>query len=308
MHHGVTRQTNALHKSAISIVHQPVFAVLIVALLIAVVSGCGQYRAPGAAADFRALGISEQTQRERTTPSIARRLDVQPAADFPATVAVVRVQAAGYRSYSTRSYGDGAFSVVTTRDVETQEDFDRIRNLPMIDELAMLNRIVIPSSLQSNDDLRRAAATVHADLLLMYTFDTQFEVESHIKPLGVFTLGLFPDEQARVTATVSAALMDTRTGYVYGLVESTEKTSQLANAWTSESAVDQSRRRVERAAFANLVDQFASLWPAIVQRYAPERRPAMPDRGDAFDVPPLLSGSTGTVQPRAAENPAARDQ
>ncbi|MEZ6317171.1 MAG: hypothetical protein R3B49_00255 [Phycisphaerales bacterium] len=236
--------------------------------------GCVKYQTPGAAADFRALGITPAQQEAATDGFVRTSMSIKPAASFPARVAIGRVQDQGYRSYTQWGYGRGRYTLVGVRDVEREEDLERLTSLPMIADAVMLNRMAVPDQLDTIEDMRGAAASVHADMLLLYTFDTRFGAETTIPALGVITLGLFPNKEARVTSTASAALVDTRTGYVYGLVEGTASEDQLANAWTSRDAIDQSRRRAERAAFEHATDEFTKLWKGVAERYAiePTRR------------------------------------
>jgi hypothetical protein len=233
--------------------------------------GCGSYKTPGGPASFRALNITEEAVEQQTEAPIARRLDLQPLAGFPTTIAVARVQAPGYCSYSASGYGRGAYSVVTVRDVESDEHFQQIKDLPLVRGLAPLNRIVLDDDLFTDRELREGAAAVHADMILIYTFDTVFDVESTVPPLSVLSLGLIPETQARVTSTVSGALMDTRNGYIYGLLEGTAHDNQLANAWTSRVAVDQVRRRTEAEAFEKMVNSFEPMWLGVVETYGPPR-------------------------------------
>jgi hypothetical protein len=193
----------------------------------------------------------------------------RPLASFPASVAVVRVQAPQYRSHSIQGTHDlGSMSVITIREVESDESFQRLRDLPMLDGIAPLNRMVLPARLESEQDLRHAAAMVRADMLLVYTFETTFDVESKIPPLGVITLGLFPEDQARVSSTASAALLDTRNGYVYGLAEGSSRDTLFTNAWSKATTVDEVRRRTESEAFDRLVGEFERVWLDVVSRYA----------------------------------------
>lgn len=254
---------------------------------------CTHYRTPGAGADFRALGITPAEADAATDVSIASRLSLKPLAAFPASIAAIRVQGARYWSYSSSGYGRGQFTVVTTRDVETEEQFNRIASLPMVRGLAAVNRFVLSDDISSERQLREAAASVHADLTLLYTFDTQFGDEQIVPALGFFTLGLFPDREARVRTTASAALIDTRNGYIYGLAESTVKTEQLANAWTSEQAVDQSRRRAETKAFDQLVGEIEQMWTGVLAQYGPNASPTAPTAQAA-------PGSEAPVDPFAA--------
>lgn len=249
--------------------HVLTFAVMIT-LSSVLLAGCGSsYRVSGRAADLRAFGYDAAAAKDQTDYSIKQRLALKPLASFPASIAIARVQASGYYSYHTRGVGRGAYSVITQRTVERDEDIERIRNLAMVNDVAMISRLLIPDHLSSDRELREAAAALHADMLLLYTFDTSFEVAgTAVEPLGIITLGLFPTQDARVETTVSALLLDSRNGYIYGVADASAKTSQLANHWTSDEAVDQARRRVEREAFAKLVDQFEGAWTRVVAEYA----------------------------------------
>ncbi|MCC6429097.1 MAG: hypothetical protein IT435_20040 [Phycisphaerales bacterium] len=273
-------------------------AVLVMSALSLLLHGCASsYVTPGGPADFRALGITPQEVDAITDASIAARLNRKPAASFPAALAIVRVQAGGYYSRTVRGLGSGQFSVVTNRDVEQAGEIAKLESMPMLRGLAPMNRLVTPQSVNSEIDLRSAAADLQADMVLLYTFDTVFNTETTIPALGVITLGLFPNEQARVTSTASAAVLDTRTGYVYGVAEATSKTTQLANAWTSNEAVDQSRRRAETEAFSGLVAQIESMWGRIVKQYGPP---------DAMTIAPIAPVSPDAGAPAAADQGSSR--
>lgn len=227
--------------------------------------GCSTYTTPAAGVGSAALA----DLAKNTDPDIAKVLQREPIAPFPARLAVARIQAVGYHSYTVESYGRGSYSVVTTRDVERDEDFQRLTNLPQVLGVARLNRLVLPEQLKTDRELRQAAAAVKADLLLIYTFDTAFRVKDHeVGPLGVITLGFLPNQEARVTCTAAAAVYDVRTGYVYNLSEAIARKSQIASAWTSRDAVDETRLKAERQAFENLLDEFEKGWGTILQTYA----------------------------------------
>lgn len=225
----------------------------IVAML-AALSGCVTYRTPGGAADFAIIADED----------IKIIFDRKPVAPIPARLATVRVQAPGYRSYTNEGYGRGRYSVVTVRDVETADDFERVAGWPQVRQLAPLNRLLLGEELDSERALRRAAASLHADLLLLYTFDTSFHVHDAIPALSVITFGLSPNQRTRVTTTASAIIVDVRTGFVYGACEATAVKEQLASAWTSTDAVDQSRLKTERQAFVELVGRLEGLWNDVV--------------------------------------------
>lgn len=237
------------------------------AFTIALGSGCAQYQVPGGGADFRALGITQDEQDALSTDTIAQELARRPAASFPAVIATVRVQDQGYRSYSNRGYNLGDVSIVTLRDVEEEGDLEGFTDLPMVRAVVPLNRLVF-GEVNDEIDLRTAASRVHADMLLLYTFDTSFRVKTTVPALGVFTLGLFPSEQARVSATASAVLLDTRTGFIYALAESSASAKQAANGWTSSDAVEDSRLRAEREAFEGMLAELRTAWSGVVEGYA----------------------------------------
>lgn len=242
--------------------------------------GCGtRYMTPGGPADFRALGITPQHADAITDASIALKMSRQPAASFPATIVVVRVQAPGYQNFKSRDsgvYGAGNASVVTVRDVEQDVDMAELRALPMVRGISTVNRFIIPSRIQSDLDIRSIAAELHGDIVFAYTFDTKFRTDTVVPALGFFTLGLFPSESAEVTSTCSGVFVDTRTGYIYGLVEATDDTSQLANKWTSTDAVEQSRNRVERRAFKKMVESATATWRSIAATYGPPAAAMLP--------------------------------
>lgn len=242
-------------------------ALALLVLLLAATS-CASYAVPGAGADFRALGITGSEVEELTDEAIAERLEVRPLAGFPTSIAVVRVQGPDYSSRTARGRGRGTVTVVTMRDVESEEDFDRLAALPLVRSVAPLNRLVLPDEIADDRDLRAAAAAVRADMLLLYTFDTRVGVETIVPALGVISLGAFPSREARVTSTASAALLDTRNGYVYALAEATAQRSPLTTAWTTASTVDATRRAAESEAFVALVDEVAEAWGRVVVEYA----------------------------------------
>ena len=150
---------------------------------------------------------------------------------FPATLALVRVQESGYRSESASSVGQGAYSVVTTRDIETEKDLDTISKLPGVGGVATLNRLLLPQSLSSDLDLREAAAKLQTEAILLYTIATEFSDNEVFAPLTTLTLGLAPNKRYKINSTASAILMDTKTGYIYGALEESQTRSGLTIAW-----------------------------------------------------------------------------
>lgn len=243
------------------------------AALVAVVfvAGCATYRTPGTGVSIPQL----------TTPSVAEALARKPAATFPARIAVARVQGSGYRSYTSHGYGQGNYSVVTTRDIETEADFARLAAMPEVSAVGTLNRILLPNVLKSGDDLRVAAAQLQADIVMLYTIDTAFRTDTQqIGPLQLVSLGFFPNKKAKVTSTCAVALVDTRTGYVYGVAESTANEDQRSDVWNKEEAIEKARVRAERAALTQVLGDVEKLWGQIAAQ-------AMAHRGAGGGAPPV---------------------
>lgn len=251
-----------------------VSAVLLLASLFAIV-GCASYATPGGPANMGLFGASRAQQLALTDPSIQTTLSKQPLAVFPVAMAIAHVQAPGYSAWNCTSYGAGSYSVVTTRRNSDETQFQRLVNLPLVSGVSPMSRLLLPTSLASDKELRQAAASLHADLLFVYTYDTTFRTDDFASPLTLVTLGLFPSKSARVCTTASAVLLDTRNGYVYGTAECTSKPqTQLANSWTSREAVDDARVRAEAEALVGLVDEFERLWGKVLMAQA--QRPPSP--------------------------------
>ena len=202
--------------------------------------------------------------------NIAERFETKPASPFPATLAVVRIQESGYYSYRCSSHGHGPYySIVTADDIETQEHFDKIASMPMVAGLARINRMLLPPNWKTVKDIRIAAASLHADMILLYTLDTSFNVRGQdIGPLSLISLGFLPNKKAYVTTTASAVLVDVRTGYIYGLAEGTARESKIASHWSSEDAIDNSRVKTEKAAFDELISELKVTWAGVVGQYS----------------------------------------
>jgi hypothetical protein len=223
--------------------------------------GCGSsYHAPGRAADMSQFGGLPPIGASHIDPKVIEARRVPPSTTLPATLAIVRVQESGYRSRSLQSYGNGAYSVVTQRGVETDDDVLTIRRWPGIRDVTAVNRLLLPRQLDSSLELRRAAAALGAELLLLYTFDTTIRHDDHAAPVSVLTLGLFPTTTTRAQTTASAVILDVGTGYVYGVAEASSRKSELNNEWTDEEAAESTCRRAERDALNQLIPSLEQAW------------------------------------------------
>ena len=221
--------------------------------------GCAHYVTPG-----EAVSIPQITE-----PDIGDALAREPAASFPARLIVTRVQGPGYVSYSSRGYGRGNYSVLTARDMETEEDLRRIGAMPGVASVGPLSRILLPAELNTTRELRTAAAQLRADVILLYTVDTSFRTDTlRIGPLQTVSLGFFPNKKAHVTSTCAAVFLDVRTGYVYGVAEATATEEQRSGYWNTRAAIEAARATAEREAFAAALGEIENVWGAIVAQYS----------------------------------------
>lgn len=222
-------------------------------------AGCAHYVTPGGA-----VSLPEITEGD-----IGQALAREPAAPFPARLIVARLQAPGYASYSNRGYGHGSYTVLTARDIETDEDVRRIGAMPGVAAVGQLSRVLLPPELNTTRDLRTAAAQLRADVILLYTIDTSFRTDTlRIGPLQTVSLGFFPNKNAHVSTTCAAVFIDVRTGYVYGVAEATATEEQRSGFWNTQDAIDAARVTAERKAFAGALTEIEKAWDAIVAQYS----------------------------------------
>jgi hypothetical protein len=218
-------------------------------------SGCASYVTPGGPASL------ELVDRADIADTLAR----QPAARFPARIAIVRVQAPDYSSYSSDGYGNGAYSVVSTRELIDEAGIDLISDWPEVAGVAPINALLVPAELETLDDLRIAAAKTQADVLIIHTVDTTFRIKGRgYAALAPISLGLVPDRDAYVTATASALVIDVKTGFLYGLAEATSRTSGLTSIWGQIRRIDEKRLEAERLAIGELLGELDTTWRGIV--------------------------------------------
>ncbi len=223
-------------------------------------TGCATYQTPGAG-----VSIGDLSQ---SSPEISEMMQREPAAEFPARIATIRVQASGYGSGTTSCYGQGEFCVVTARDLEEEGDYKRLSRLAGVADIARVTRLLVPASVSGIEDLRRAAAGLKADIILLYSIDTRFVVEGQsLGPLSVVSLGLIPNKRAHVTSTASAALVDVRSGFIYGVAESTASDDQRATVWSTQQTIERARLGTERSAFQDLIGEVEDLWKGIVNAH-----------------------------------------
>ncbi len=231
----------------------------ILALLLTLLcTGCASYVTPGGPVNLADIDRAD----------IAAAAALEPSPNFPARLAIVRVQASEYSSYSSRSHGRGRFSVVTSEELLGDTDLKSIESWPSLAGVVSLNRLLLPAYFDSLDDLRLGAAKLQADVLLVYTLDTTFLVLGRkYAPLSPISLGILPDRDAFVAATASAVFVDVRTGFIYGAAESTAQVSNLTNVWSSRATVDRKRLEAEQQSLGKLLTAAATTWAGTSRQY-----------------------------------------
>lgn len=234
-----------------------------IAIAVLLSSGCAtRYVTPGGAVSLTAIDDTD----------IATAYSRKPAAPFPANIAIIRVQDDGYVNRGYRGHSLGRYSVITTRDVESDSSIESLQKLPLVAGVAPIGRLLLPSASDSIRDLRLSAAQLQADLLLVYSIDTSFTVDgTPLGPLSVITLGMLRNKKAHVTATVAGIVVDVRSGFVYGTTEATATEHKRASVWSTSDVTDAARRKAEQRAFDEFAGEFGDFWTDLLNVYAVSR-------------------------------------
>lgn len=190
--------------------------------------------------------------------------DPEPAADFPATLAVARVQAPNRQLFRRQSAPPAeALRLASNPEIEQHANIERITQAPAIARVVPVRASLAGRPIADLDDLAAAARTLDADLLLVYTFDTDTRRNTTIPVVGVATLGLFPNVQQIATARVSAVILDTRTGFRYHAFEAFDDAKPAANAWTADEARGDAVIIAEQRALDTLIENATTFFENI---------------------------------------------
>ena len=237
---------------------------LVLLLLIVSFFSCSQkYVTPGGN-----VKISELADAD-----ISKILSNKPASEFPVNIAIARLQSPQYSShtyrYQTESKPEDKFSMILTRDATEEEAFAKLAKMEGVKQASPFNRLLLPYTYSSVKDLRMAAAKMKAHMLMVYTFDTQFVVDTkNYGPQNVLALGYLKNKEVKVVTTASVALFDVQTEYLYGLSEATATETKRANAWKKLDEVDNLRLATEKQAFNNLMTEVEKMWKGVLEEYA----------------------------------------
>ncbi|MBC7949628.1 MAG: hypothetical protein H7Y42_17205 [Chitinophagaceae bacterium] len=235
---------------------------VVLAMFVVATSCSLKYVTPGSS-----VKISELADED-----ISKLLSNKPTSVFPVNIAIARVQDRSYSNFRYRSEAQEAganFSLILTRDAQEDEAFEKLSELNGIDQASPFNRLLLPYAYKSIKDLRLAAAKMKAGMLLVYTFDTDFIIDTkNYGPQNVLSLGYLKNKEVNVVTTASVALFDVQTEYLYGLAEATAKETRKSNAWKKQDEVDNLRIETERKAFAKLMGEIEKMWSGVVVEYS----------------------------------------
>jgi len=236
---------------------------LLMLIVVSAVSCRTNYVTPGST-----VKISELADAD-----ISKLLSNKPASEFPVNIAIARVQSSDYKNHSYRYERNpqplDKFSMILTRDAEEDAAFEKLSKMEGVKQASPFNRLLLPYNYSSIKDLRLAAAKMKASMLLVYTFDTQFIIDTkNYGPQNIIAFGYLKNKEVKVVTTASVALFDVQTEYLYGLGEATAHQTRKANAWKKVDEVDNLRIETEKKAFNELIVEVEKMWKGVMEEYA----------------------------------------
>ena len=212
-------------------------------------SGCSSYVNSPAVSRAR-----EAKRAEFSDPLIARAANAKPTMRFPATIAIAT------NDRQVREH---------LRALSAHDTLDSLGSLPDLARTTMVSPVIVGETdhdqrISSDLRMREAAAKLHADAVLILAQESQLTDGSIIAPLTGLSLGLLPNKRYELISTSFAALVDTRTGYIYGTSEKSAARSGLTMAWGSDDVISRARSKVERQAMEKLFADFPAFWRGVV--------------------------------------------
>lgn len=198
-------------------------------------------------------------------PLIARAYHARPAIRFPATIGVAP------QDRDTQ---------IQMRALDADGKLDGLARLPQIKGTVNVSSLLMsaggdytggdgrPAPIWNKPDLvlREAAAKLHADAVLLIKIETTVTDGTIFAPLTLVSLGMFPNDRTEVIATALAALVDTRTGYVYATAERSAGKTCYAMAW-DDMTRDKTVGVASRKAMEKLFGEFPAVWAGVVANH-----------------------------------------
>ena len=237
------------------------FALPLLAVLVLVAGGCVGLQ-PKVGADLSIMGLDPEVAASIHSDNRAQK-GIEPKAKFPLRLAVVELERGG-------RCRDGEASVRVV-DPESPEKLRELANLRAVAGMRIIDRRMVSGRQRHSAGVRRAAELAGAEMILIYTIHITDEDTDHLPPLTLFTLGLAPTTTTKGNAVVDALLMDTESGYIYGIGRTEASNTRLSNMWRSGRARDRAIARARQRAVAHLVDHMVDAWEAVIEEYAYSR-------------------------------------
>jgi hypothetical protein len=170
------------------------------------------------------------------------------ASAMPRTMAVVKVQ-------SLSRYGKEPGCVETVEWSEDElEELARLGSHTVGIDAQPLSRLLPPGSRVQEEQLLAAAKSLNAEALLVVTYDTVRGHDAWIFPL-LFTVGLAPTVNKSCESEVHGIIIRTDDKSLVFDGSGSDDGWQIANGYTAETAAEQVETRVQRRAFARLINR-----------------------------------------------------
>jgi hypothetical protein len=202
-------------------------------------------------------------QKSFSDPLIARAHNAKPTIQFPARIGVAPMN-------------DDA--KLQLRNLDALGKLDGLKKLPNLAAFVNISSLLMSSGYDGDESkhkpiwnkgdliIREAAAKLHTHAVLLVKLETIVTDGQIFAPLSMLTLGMFPNDRAEVMVTALAALVDTRTGYVYGVLERSAGRTNYSISWDDDSR-DRAVRKTEQAAAQKLIGEFPDFWLGVVQAH-----------------------------------------
>src|SRR5688572_26711361 len=199
----------------------------------------------------RAVAGRAESAKAFSDPLIARAFNAKPAIRFPARIALAP---------------QCPQSQQQLRNLDAEGKLDGLKKLPNVAGIAPVSPLVMSGSddrNRANLYAREAAAKLRTDAILILQVDTHISDGKLFAPLTPLSLGLLPNNRAAIICTALAALVDTRTGYVYGTLERSAAKSCLMNSW-DDFTRDRTINRAANDAMTKLFSEIPDFWRGVV--------------------------------------------
>ncbi|CAN5700970.1 hypothetical protein BH11PLA1_BH11PLA1_08470 [soil metagenome] len=192
--------------------------------------------------------------RATNAPAFGGGYDSRSAAMGPRTrlPAVIALACVGYdwnNAFQVKPFGPAGDAV----------SLNELKRLPQVRDVVMLDPLAAGDS-KSINDVRRAAAELGADVLVLVSVDPVHKPESAFPGVALVTLGMVPDRNVQVDLTAAALMIDVATGTRLGVARATADASRVSNAWGANGAGIDAETDAARDAYRQLVGEMKAVW------------------------------------------------